>query len=251
MSEITRVYEVSDESVGNVILGLEDPRGMTEAEFLRNANILFHGASRHFDFSHEFDYRNAQYQHENDGSSTLGFGFYTTPSENEARNYSLVRQAREGVKALLVPILPYQARILDLRQKEDLKKNGPIPRELAQAWQKKFRTYFLVKAPRVGFLGQIIDGLEAEYLEYLSRVLTTDKIDLRLLLQTIPNAQFKSRNLPSPPWSYLFMEFMLEQGYDGLIYNEGGEGKNGEGGASYVFYNLEKIGTYQSWQDRR
>ena len=80
-------------------------------------------------------------------------------------------------------------------------------------------------------------------------MLTLDEIDLRVLLGTAPSKQIKSMNLPSPPWTVLFSDFMLEEGYDGLVYNEGGEGTQGKGGTSYVFYNLKKIGTYESWHE--
>ncbi len=69
------------------------------------------------------------------------------------------------------------------------------------------------------------------------------------MLGTAPSKQVKSPNLPSPPWTMLFSEFMLAKGFDGLVYNEGGEGKYGKGGTTYVFYNLKKIGTYESWHN--
>ncbi|MDP4009536.1 MAG: hypothetical protein Q8P53_00975 [Candidatus Shapirobacteria bacterium] len=56
---------------------------------------------------------------------------------------------------------------------------------------------------------------------------------------------------PSPPWSSAFSDFMKDIGLDGIVYNESGEGKNGSGGATFVFYNQEKIGTFDSWQGKK
>jgi hypothetical protein len=40
---------------------------------------------------------------------------------------------------------------------------------------------------------------------------------------------------------------MLSQNYDGIVYNEGGDHPDQEHTTSYVFYNPEKIGTYETW----
>ena len=54
----------------------------------------------------------------------------------------------------------------------------------------------------------------------------------------------------APPWCTLWQQFMLSQEIDGVIYHEGGE-KKGKGGTSYAFYNLNVIGTYEKWQERK
>ena len=134
-------------------------------------------------FSPVHDYRSEDYLRDtDDGSATLGFGFYTTDNKDEASNYSFVRQGRNVQAHLIVtPILPYQARVLGTAH-----------------------------SPRTR----------------------------------------NSVYMPSPPWAYLFSDFMREEGYDGLVYNEGGEGHQAKGGTSYVFYNLDTIGTYESWRER-
>ena len=41
---------------------------------------------------------------------------------------------------------------------------------------------------------------------------------------------------------------MLDEDFDGLIYNEKGDRLDQEQAATYVFYNLDKIGTYGVWR---
>ena len=240
------------EPVGIRIIGELDPSVMTLEEFERSSDLLFHGSLRPMNFLSEFDYRSRDYLLDNDGSTTLGFGFYATASKQEASHYSLIRQGNKtGAQPIVISILPYQARVLDLRSKDDLTKNASISREFANKWRAKFLDYLKIKLPRKGNDGTMIDEIEAEYALYIDRVLVLDEIDLRVLLETAPASEVKSRNMPSPSWTVLFSDFMREEGYDGLIYNEGSEGKEREGGASYVFFNLQKIGTYESWHKRR
>ncbi|MFH1142280.1 MAG: hypothetical protein V1695_01045 [Candidatus Uhrbacteria bacterium] len=237
------------EAVGIRVLGESDPRTMTREQFEQSPNLLFHGTPRPMHFSPEFDYHSQEYLTDNDGSTTLGFGFYAIDNQAEASNYSVVRQSRADGQPIVVSILPHEARVLDLRRKDELVKNAPIPRELALKWKDRFLRHLQTRTPREGNIGTIFDSLEQEYAQYLDRVLTLDEIDLRVLLGTAPSKQIKSLNLPSPPWTVLFSDFMLKEDFDGLVYNEGGEGIQGGGGTSYVFYNLKKIGTYESWHE--
>jgi len=238
------------EPIGVRILGEVDPRTLSEEEFKKSADLLFHGAARAFEFFPNFDYHSEGYLRESDGSTTLGFGFYTVDTQQEAANYSVVRQHNSEATPFVIEILPYQARVLDLRRKDDPSKNAPVPRELAEKWRKYYLEYYRNKKPREGNIGALFDSSEAEYLAYLNRVMQLKEIDLRVLLESAPCREAGSRNLPSPLWAQLFSDFMLTEGYDGVVYNEGGEGKS-KGGATYVFYNLEKIGTFESWHKRK
>lgn len=236
------------EPIGVRIIGGVDPKTLSEEAFNNSLEILFHGAARDFEFSQTFDYHSEEYLNENEGSATIGFGLYLT-NKDEARNYSHVRGGDTEVQ-VIKKFLPYQAKVLDLRDKIDPLVNAAVPKELAEKWRTRFLEYQQSKMPREDNIGKIFDLSESEYAEYLKRVINLPSIDLRVLLETAPAPAIKSRNLPSPLWSELFSEFMLSEGYDGLVYNEGGEGKGGKGGASFVFYNLEKIGTYESWQKK-
>lgn len=237
------------EAIGVRVLGESNPRTMTREQFEQSPDLLFHGTPREMRFSPKFNYRSQGYLANNDGSTTLGFGFYAIDNRAEASNYSVVRQSRADAHPIVASILPYKARVLDLRQKNELAKNAPIPRELATKWRDRFLRHLQTRPPRKGNIGAIFDSLEQQYASYLNQVLALDEIDLRVLLETAPSKQVKSFNLPSPPWTMLFSDFMLEEGFDGLVYNEGGEGTQGKGGTSYVFYNLKKIGTYESWHE--
>ncbi|HBR80331.1 TPA: hypothetical protein DEA21_01615 [Candidatus Uhrbacteria bacterium] len=224
-------------NIGERILGVVDPKGISRAEFEKSPNLLFHGSSKPFEFRPVFDYRSESYIREQDGSTTLGFGFYTSDSREEASQYSRVRQGGKPNENFITPILPFKARVLDLRWKDDQTRNAPFPPGLVEAWRVAFFEYFRNRKPREGNVGMILDSSEVEYATYLERVTKLKAVDLRTLLETAPAPEVKSRNLPSPYWAILFSEFMLAQGYDGLVYNEGGEGWKSHG-PSYVFYNL-------------
>ncbi len=234
--------------IGDRILGDCDPRGMSREEFETNPNLVFHGSQKPFDFHSEFDYRAEDHIRENDGSTTIGVGFYTTNMIAEAENYSHRRQNEKTEKLHISSLLPFQARVLDLRWKDDKARNAAVPMDLVNAWHTFYSDYIKNKKPREGRLGQIFDSSEMKYADYLDRAVKLKAIDLRVLLETAPSKELESRFIPSPYWTLLFSDFMLTQGYDGLTYNEGGEGWEAKG-SNTVFFNLKKIGTYKSWQE--
>ncbi|MFZ5366268.1 MAG: hypothetical protein ACOZBZ_03145 [Patescibacteria group bacterium] len=235
------------EPIGDVILGKVDPKTLTKEEFAKSPDVLFHGAAKPFNYSPQYDYNSPEYYTEADGSQTIGQGFYTTNNREAAINYSSVRQLGEKKEPVVLTLLPYQAKVLDLRAKNDNTRNASIPRTLFEKWRKFFTDYYHSSSRQN--LPWYITSNEAEYLLYLARVSKLDQVDLRIMLETAPKAEVKSRNLPSPPWTNLFSNFMKQEGYDGLVYIEGGEDQSRKGHASFVFYNLEKIGTYESWHN--
>lgn len=248
-SNVSLVECLISEPIGERIIGLADPRLMRREEFESSLELLFHGSMVPISFSSEYDYHSEEYANDHEGSTTLGFGFYSTDDKNEAIKYSLARQNISGVDPIVISILPYQAKMLDLRQKNDTRKNGDTPRELALRWRDCFNVYLNEKLLHKEVFGVIFQSLEKRYSKYLDDVLNLEHIDLRVLLGTAPSHEVSSINFPSPPWTMLFSKFMIECGYDGVIYNEGGEGLEFSGGSSYVFYNLKKIGNYESWSE--
>lgn len=245
--------EAGYEDISGVhIIGENDPRLMSRSEFDNSPDILFHGSKRPLIFSQDFDYQSEEHFMQNDGSATLGCGFYATDNRSGAETYSRVRQLLRGSGIFVATILPYQALVLDLRAKGDSFKNGSVSRAFAAKWRDKLLAYYQQNIPETRQYSKLdtqtwrIARLYHRYVGYLNRVMGLDKIDLRVLLETAPCPQIGSRNLPHPPWVTLFSEFMLAEGYDGLIYNEGGEGSD-EAYSSYVFYNLKTIGTFDSW----
>lgn len=235
--------------IGDRILGEVNPRTMTKQEFESSPDILFHGSAKPFQFRPIYSYQDSEYLKENDGSSTLGFGFYTSDSQTEAHNYSHVRQGGKPELAFVTPVLPFQAKVLDLRWKDDSTRNAPFPADLVEAWKKAFFAYYQNRKPRAGNVGGVHDQMENDYTNHLEKALKLKAVDLRVLLQTAGSPELKSSKYPGPPWTTLFPEFMKSQGYDGLIYNEGGEGWDSHG-PSFVFYNLDKIGTFESWDNQ-
>ncbi len=138
---------------------------------------------------------------------------------------------------------------VDLRWKDAKGFNAPLPHELAEAWRTAFMKYFREKKPREGNIAAIFDAQEIDYVSFLERALKESAIDLRVLLGTMGSVKLKSPNITSPTWAYMFSDFMMQQGYDGVVYNEGSEGW-GNTVASFVFYNLKKNGTYESWKEQ-
>lgn len=235
------------DSVKQTVLGDKDPSLMSKEEFEKSEDLLFHGCSKPIEFSQSFDYYSEEYLTNNDGSTTLGFGFYTVDSRSAAGSYSKQRQIGiENTSEHVISVMPYNARMLDFRQEENLNKNIPVPREFALKWKEYFNDYLSKRQQREGNVGKIFDKFENDYSKYLEKVLELDNFSLRVLLKTEASKELKSGSAPSPLWSTLFKDFVINQGYDGVIYNEKVEGSDITS-ATYVFYNLEKIGTYDSW----
>ncbi|GEM_PF-1409901 len=239
------------EPIGPRTLGDVDPRRLTREQFDRDPNLLYHGAASHFDFQPTFDYRAAEYCTSSDGSETLGEGFYTTDSVDSAESYSLVRQYGDESQPIIMKVLPYQARVLDLRAATDPTVNVNVSTDFFNRWYEYYKKYF-ENQTITGNQPWHIRAMETEYWNFLNRakkiVDRGESIDLRVMLDTAPFAKLQAHNWPSPCYMKLFSNFMIESGYDGLVYVEGGEGAKKQNSPSYVFYNLEKVGTFDSWQ---
>lgn len=232
---------------GEVTLGTRDPRTLAPEEFSRSTDLLYHGSRDPFVFSPDFNYASADYFQSTDGSQTLGEGFYTTDDKSQAENYSRERKFPEvGFEPVITTLLPYQARMFDFRQKEDPRRSGDVPKELFTKWHKYYADYRRVSRTQED-RPWWMSALENGYMNYLARLAQSEAFTIRQMLETAPAPALKSRNLPNPPWSKLFANFMKEQGYDGIIEMEGGEGPGKQAAASFVFFNLRKIGTYETW----
>jgi len=235
--------------IGLHIIGEHDPKEMSEQEFNQSPDLLFHGSSSSIDFNREYDYGSDDFAEKN-GSLTLGLGFYTTADASKAYDYSIVRQPNTDTpQAFVTPIMPYQAKMLDLRSKEDPQSNGHIPTELLEQWRQYFKQYLDNKPETTDIVENILDKLDNQYYEHLQQ-LNEQNIDLRTMLGTRASPQTKFQKLSTPPWSQMFTEFMLQQGYDGIIQIEQSELDRSQSDTTYVFYNLNKIGDYGTWQNQ-
>ncbi len=233
------------EPVGKVTIGQIDPRTLSRQQFDSSNERLFHGASANFAFDSNFDYQDPSFLKFSIGSFTLGSGFYTVPDKETAAGYSQVRQFGNKVDLNILTLLPYQATMLDLRVKTDNGKNAPVPKELFEKWQKHYLENYVT--PDIPFASEFRE----EYAEHLQKVSRLPDIDLRVMLWTAADKRIGDDCYPAPSWSELFSRFIREEGYDGIIYNEGVEKKNSRESPTYVFYNLGKIGTYESWQKQK
>ncbi len=214
--------------IGMRTVGYEDPRQLSRAEFLESRSVLFHGAAKDFQFDPDFDYTDPKNIHENmsDGSMTLGSGLYTIPSLKEARNYAITRAPLTREQPRVVPFLPYQARILDLRSAAHPEQNGNLPHELMVAWVDRYKAELerreeaLRAKERVTWLERTIYKLLKEYEALLDRLLETGRtFKLRTVLGTGNDRSlpFPTMDLPAPPWVHLWSRFMQDQGIDGLV----------------------------------
>ena len=65
------------QAIGVRVLRETDPRTLSREEFDSSADLLFHGSAKPVHISQDFDYGSPEYLQANDGSTTLGFGFYS------------------------------------------------------------------------------------------------------------------------------------------------------------------------------
>ena len=234
---------------GKRTIGTENPEKMTSEEFMNSKELLFHGSGIPFSYDLNFKYDSDFYK-TFDGSLTLGTGFYSTPNKDQAENYSQERQVgTEGKSLNVIAVLPKKAEMLDLRGKNTLQENAPIPKELFEKWREKFVRYY--KDQDKNSIPWYEDKFQKSYLEHLDKLAEFPDIDLRSMLWTGGDERTHDGWYPSPTWVDLFAQFMRDEGYDGVIYIEGGEGQKGESSPTYCFFNTGVVDTYEGWQMRK
>jgi len=239
--------------VGVRIIGNTDPRTLSREAFLLSPDILFHGSYKALSFNPGYDYSSPAFQEEGEGSQTLGVGFYATDDRETAENYSRVRQWGPLPKDRFVTeLLPYKARMFDFRWDKDVRFNAPVSEEMIDRWCDYYRSFYNNRPKNSGNLwgtNYLIENVLTEYLHFLETVQSLRKeIDLRILLDTAPDPDLPGHIYPHPPYVEVFSSFMRSEGYDGLIYVEGGEGEEAKNHTSYVFYTPRVVGTYESWR---
>jgi len=269
--------------VGDVILGEKNPAELSKEEFENSPDILYHGASSKFEFSRTYDYSGISNSH------TIGKAFYATDSKAEAEVFSKARYRKDGSDGLVVvKVLPYRARMLDFRDIENKSSNAPVPKDLFNGYVKwlegkfneQYKDYnpdideiFLSEHPQprefmVIPLGRVVDEesrrnkdpyydqrkisrkrieLHLRFKQYISRLknLSPNNTDLRIMLSSTGdpvNSEYSADKFPA---------FMREIGYDGVIYIEGGDHPDNHNPVSYAFYNLDKIGDYDTWHNNK
>lgn len=219
--------------IGERIIGTIDPRTLSEDEFRHSPGLLFHGAKESVEFDPHRDYSVVS----GDYSQTIGSGFYTTDNRDNAAFYSRLR--RVGMEPIIVEVMPYQARVLDLRVVDSPDLNAAVPSELFQEYV-NFITTMNTQLPKD--VNWWLRSQLTEYILTLRRLIREGKpIELRSML-SITGDPYQSEFAGK-----YFAQFMLGKGFDGLVYNEGGDNPDQKHTTSYVFYNPQKIGTYGTW----
>lgn len=250
------------EPIGIRIIGHRDPRTMTRAEFDASPDALYHAAREHFELDQYFSYDDLKnYEHSllGEGGLTLGAGLYATPELREGRNYMRIRG---GNSAKLYTLVPYLARMLDLRCKDQPSENGDLSKMLVDEWRELIHAARarivegIQKKTKIEFMDRIRMERWEEYANYLDAIHQSGQsFDLRTVLGTGIQRSARGRFpeitvTPAPPWIALWTRFMLHKGIDGVLYHEGSEVEDKDS-LNAVFYNLEKVGTYASWHRDR
>ncbi|MEO6729008.1 MAG: hypothetical protein ABIM99_03735 [Candidatus Dojkabacteria bacterium] len=223
--------------------------------------ILYHGAKKELTFSKDFDYSDPNSSF--DGSFTLGEGMYLTDNRELAKSYSNVRQHNSGQHLVYSAHAP-NCKFLDFRGEHG---NVPVEGQMLIDWERTYSDYLNkleLEEPisEEEYEDVVINGrtrrkfnralLEREdlrvYGKYLKALAVGNiKVDLRVMLGSAPGGDLPKNDSGyeggdyAPPWSSLFRRFIIGQSYDGIIYNEEGEGKDDGNHPTYVVYKLEAI----------
>ncbi len=268
----TEILATVDKPVGLMVLGERNPVGMTREGFSSDPGLLFHGTKELFEFKRGFDYSKGGGSH----SWTIGEGFYTTPERYDAKLFSLAFDAREPV---VLEFLPFQAKVFDFRQVSDLKKNAYVPSDMLTGYVEYYSAIYnekwgnydpkeddeFIRTHPSGKIKQpptdatFLDYFKSEETQFdeersirskksfsyliasqylvILRNFTDKKVDLREMLSVKGDPQVSEYACK------FFRDFILTEGYDGIVYVEGGDHPEHQlrGPASVVFFNLEKI----------
>jgi hypothetical protein len=236
--------------IGEVAIGRVNPRKLSKEEFSNSDELLFHGAARGFTYSPEgkYDVRSTT------GSTDYGFGFYATDSWDQANNYSAVRNGENIKSPIVYSFLPHEAKMLDVRDVDDPGDNGVLPNDFVANWIsylgaciKDEVNWSTIYDDEV--IGRIIrEGARDKFLIPLDEAVSRgERITIR--------GSRKERGIFNADANglidWIFKGFMLAQGFDGMIYREGGEGENRQNLTGFVFYNPKVIDTWEGWQGRK
>lgn len=242
------------EAVGEVILGRRDPRSLSYEEFIHDPDVLYHGSVDPLRVNPNFDYR--EFNENNDSAGeTLGRGLYTTDKPAAAYGYARLRnqETRGGDSQdvpTVTPVLPYEARMFDFRDKTGQTNFVPVPEEIFTLYVRKFAEHakrWLETDPntRKGRLVRVNNAVSV----MKSWSETKKPVSLFELISATTN----NSNTMGGLFPEALHETFAELGYDGIIHPDGGQhgAKDTQGAVSYVFYNLDKVGSFQDWQKRK
>ncbi len=136
-SEIKTTESNSGNIIGDVIIGKNNPSQISKKDIHNQELVLYHGAAKKFSYSPEGKYDLLDTG--GDGTTDYGAGLYTTDEHEQADNYSMVRGRRE--RSIVYTLLPLNAKMLDVRDKNESRYNGTLPHKFVQDWVKYTETY--------------------------------------------------------------------------------------------------------------
>lgn len=235
---------------GEVVLGHQNPKGLTPEQFVNSPDVLWHGSAEPLEYSPNFDV----YDKPNEVSNTAGFGFYATDRKEEAAVFSKYRMRRDASgnypsEPIVTPLLPYKARMFDFRSIDDPTVNGDVPVSMVKGYRNYYQAAFDRRYPDGkpnGYMGMIYET-EKEYLDQLHALDGEKPLDLRHMLSR--DVGILKRNDTYGMAVGQFTNYMRDNGYDGVIYVEAGDIPAEQNNPpSFVFYNLEKVGTQEAWE---
>ena len=234
--------------IGEVILGQVDPRTLTKEEFNASPDLLTHIASGEVIFNPEFVYVNANTPY----SATVGEGLYTTNDKDQLEKYAIDRaRDDDNGKSTRIEVLPYRARMFDFRSQDNLNKNAGVPFEIFKRYVEVVKEDF-DNTPED--IKRNLSYMKKEnHLNSLTRYLEKSNKEgyIPLDLREMMGRGYTEPAYNSSASSGLIRKCMLSLGYDGLIYGEGGDGPGWGSAPTHLFFKLDNVSDYDSWQLRK
>lgn len=248
--QIKKVEQTPGTIIGEVVIGTVDPRNLTKEQFDTTPGLLFHGTGTEFSYSSSGKYDISKVV--GDGTTDYGLGFYTTDNKRQAESYSITRSGDKTKVPTVYSFLPANARMLDVRDKNNPDQNGTLPSELVIEWVAFLEAYNTNDANYANTNQFVKDTLKQGVIETFIDPTKQNLAENKPF--TIRSASYEEAGIFKPNKNGLidiaFQKFMLSKGYDGMIYREGGEGPYADSLTGYVFYNPEAIDTFEGWQAR-
>lgn len=234
--------------IGEVILGSVDPRTLTKEQFLSSPDLLTHIASGEVKFDPNFDYETTRRPYD----SSAGAGFYTTNKREQSDRYAIDRaRDDDNNKFTRIDVLPYKARMFDFRSSENINRNSGVPFEIFKRYLEIVKEDFANTPEHVKRWGTYIK--KENHVNSLTRYLEKSEKEgyIPLDLREMMGRGFSDPAYNSSANGHLMRRCMLSLVYDGLIYGEGGDNIDMGNAPSYLFFKLDNIGDYDTWQERK
>lgn len=225
---------------------------MTREEFFDSHELLYRGV-----LNKDFIFESWQIDKKwfTDNSVTLWNGFYTTNNREAALSYA--KGGALDISWKLIILLPYNTRLLKCY---DNGKDLPIPRYIVddfilsvlEYWNDidkvKNWKYAFQRNKALSYYNAMLDFMKhnPDYLPSIRVLLQTVNKPIDSFMKSIDKGLYWIDS-QSPD---IIGRVLKKYNIDGLIYPEGVDNNPNMIADSYVFYNTNKIGTYENWSAR-